>query len=128
MKTAKKPVKTKHYVTQDVKTKFRRTKAWKDLREKKKKEQKNDPITLKPLSKTYNLHHLNCDATQYTNISNEEHFIGLNSNSHDLVHFLWGNERCRKDWRQMIERLIQVLELMDKYYTGRNQNLNDSEE
>lgn len=118
MKVSKKPLKKKKVVTQDTKTKFRRTQAWKKLRDKIRKEQKVDPITLKPLSTTYNLHHLNVDPLKYTDISQPDHFLGLNSSTHDMVHLLWGDASKRKDWRSMVVRLIKILRLMDKLYSG----------
>ena len=75
MRVSKKPLKKKKVVTQDMKTKFRRTQAWKKLRDKIRKEQKLDPITLKPLATS-------------------------------------------KDWRSMVIRLIKILRLMDKLYSG----------
>ena len=84
----KKPIKKKK-VTQDEKTKFRRSKAWKELRDKIRDKQKVDPITEKPLSRTYNLHHGDLNPNNYTNISDETHFVGLNSTSHELLHFVY---------------------------------------
>lgn len=118
MRVSKKPLKKKKVVTQDMKTKFRRTQAWKKLRDKIRKEQKLDPVTLKPLSTSYNLHHLNVDPLKYTDISQPDHFLGLNSSTHDVVHFLWGDASKRKDWRSMVIRLIKILRLMDKLYSG----------
>lgn len=105
-------------VTQVDKTKFRRSAEWHKLRDKIKKQQKLDPITLKPLSRTYNLHHLNVDPQKYTVLDEPDHFIGLNSTTHTLVHFLWGDASKRKDWRSMVLRLIKILKLMDKFYSG----------
>lgn len=113
MRIAKKPVKIKKKVTQDIKTKFRRTKAWKDLRDKFKKEQKTDPITGKILSKTYNLHHGDLNPDHYTDISDTSHFIGLNSATHDVVHFFYGDSRAKKNWKSMVQKLIDILTWMD---------------
>jgi hypothetical protein len=113
MRISKKPIKKKKVVTQDLKTKFRRSKEWKKLREKIKSEQKLDPITQKPLSKTYNLHHGDLNPDHYTDISDETHFIGLNSTSHDLVHFVFGDSRNKKNWREIIARLVKICEWME---------------
>ena len=113
MKVSKKPLKKKKVVTQDIKTKFRRTAAWKKFRNKVKSEQKIDPITEKPLSNTYNLHHLDLNPEHYTDISNPDHFIGLNSSSHDIVHFAFGDSRTRKNWRRIVLNLIKVLKKME---------------
>lgn len=113
MRISKKPVKFKHTVSQDIKTKFRRSKEWKAFRNKIKKLQKDDPVTLKPLSNTFNLHHLVVDPDQYTDISQETHFIGLNSQTHEIIHWLWGDASKRKDWRGLIERIVKILITMD---------------
>lgn len=115
MKVAKKPLKKKHIISQDQKTKFRRTAAWKKFRNKVKASQKYDPITGKPLSNTFNLHHLDLNPDHYTDISNEDKFIGLNSTSHELVHFCFGDSRTKKNWRQIILNLIRICKLMEKY-------------
>lgn len=98
----------------DPKAQFRRTKEWKDFRDKIKKKQKKDPITDKPLTKNYNLHHLDLDSNHYTDISNETHFIGLNNQTHDVVHFFFGDGRVKKDWRNRVEKLVEILEIMEK--------------
>lgn len=103
--------------SQKDKTKFRKSKQWLDLRKSVRETQKLDPITEKPLSKTYNLHHGDLSPENYSNISDLSKFIGLNSQSHTLVHFLYGDDKKRKDWRKMIKNLIKILEWMD--------NLND---
>lgn len=114
MKTAKKPMKKVKKTPQSIKTKFRSSKQWRVFREKKKKEQVLDPITEKPLSKTFNLHHCCLDENKYTDISNEENFVGLNSQSHDVVHFFFGDVKRKKNWRKMVLNLIKILKKMDK--------------
>lgn len=109
-----KPVKIKKHETQSLKTKFRRTVKWKKFRDKKRKEQKNDYITEKPLSKTYNLHHLDLNSEHYENITNEDNFIGLNSLSHVVIHFFYGEEKTKKNWKRMVLKLIEILKRMDK--------------
>lgn len=108
----KKPIKKKK-VTQDEKTKFRRSKAWRELRDKIRDKQKVDPITEKPLSRTYNLHHGDLNPDNYTNISDETHFVGLNSTSHELLHFVYGDSRTKKNWRDILIRLMALCEWMD---------------
>jgi hypothetical protein len=39
----------------------------------------------------------------------------LNRQSHEVVHFFYGDERHKKDWRTMVKGLIEVLERMDSY-------------
>lgn len=107
----KKIVKKK--TTIDPKVQFRRSKEWHTFREKKRKEQKTDPITGSPLTKQYNLHHLDLDPKHYTNIEKEENFVGLNSTSHEVIHFFFGDSKNKKDWRTRIQRVIEILELME---------------
>ena len=46
-------------------------------------------MTLRPLRAGWNLHHLNLDEKDYTDISDETHFACLNKKTHDAVHFLY---------------------------------------
>ena len=97
--------------TQKMKTKLRNSKAWKDLRKRFKKEQKIDPITLKPLTNRFNLHHRNLDETHYCDLSNNEHFVALNPTSHDLVHFLF-NIVKREQGYDVLDRIKIELQKM----------------
>ena len=87
MKTKNKPKRSTK--AQSKKTKFRATKEWKEFRKALKEEQKIDPITLSKLYKSCNCHHMDLNAEHYTDISNKEHFVILNSTSHDMVHWLY---------------------------------------
>lgn len=119
MRNSKKPeTKKPKKVDQTAKTKFRRSPEWKKLRNQVKEEQKFDPITGKPLSTTYNLHHRNCNPDRYFDISDREKFIGVNSTTHDVLHYFWGDSRYRKDWRTMVMKLIHELKKMDLAYDG----------
>lgn len=98
----------------DPKVQFRRSKEWKTFREKLRKKQKKDPVTDSPLTKGFNLHHLDEDPKNYTDISDDSHFVGLNSMSHSVLHFLWGDAQHRNNWKERIERLKELCELMDE--------------
>lgn len=50
----------------------------------------------------------------YTDISDESHFVGLNSTTHAVLHFLWGDGARRYDWKKRLERLKDLCELMDE--------------
>ena len=96
--------------TQKTKKKFRQTKAWKQLRHDKNVEQKGtDPITLGKLSKTCNLHHLDLDEENYSQIDNKDNCILLNKVTHDMVHWLYKYQS--KD-KQFIDRLMEVVNRM----------------
>lgn len=97
----------------DPKVAFRRSAVWKKLRAKIKKQQKTDFITGNPLTRQYNLHHLDLNPQNYTNIEDESHFIGLNTMSHELVHFVFGDGKNRKDWRNRLKKLEEICLLME---------------
>lgn len=99
--------------TIDPKVQFRRSKEWKTFRNKIKKKQKIDPITGSPLTKTCNCHHLNLNPKHYTDIEKEENFVCLNSTTHAVIHWFYGDSKNRKDWKTRIKRVIEFLELMD---------------
>ena len=97
---------------QKIKRNFRASKAWKDLQRKKKTQQLGYcAVLMTKLTKTANLHHLNLDATKYTDLSNEDNFVYLSNKVHDCVHLLYGS-KC--GWRNAIGRLIAIFEKMDK--------------
>lgn len=75
---------------QKLKKRVRNSKAWRTLRHDKNVEQKGvDPITLKKLTKTANLHHMNMDISEYSNLENTEDFVMLNKMTHDTIHFCY---------------------------------------
>ena len=97
---------------QKIKRNFRASKAWKDLQRKKKIAQQGYcAVLMTKLTRTANLHHLNLDATKYTDLSNEDNFVYLSNKVHDCVHLLYGS-KC--GWRNAVERLIAIFEKMDK--------------
>lgn len=64
--------------------------AWKVFRSKmKKKASCIDWVTKKPLSKTWNLHHLDLRSEHYKDISDPERFMPLNEDTHEFVHWLY---------------------------------------
>ena len=70
-----------------------------------------DQLTMKPLRKGFNVHHLDMREEHYT-ILKEERFRPLNSDSHDCIHFLF---RYYKKDPFIIDRLRNLLDLMVKY-------------
>ena len=96
---------------QKMKRNFRASKAWKDLQRKKKIAQQGYcAVLMTKLTRTANLHHLNLDATKYTDLSNEDNFVYLSNKVHDCVHLLYGS-KC--GWRNAVGRLIAIFEKMD---------------
>ena len=96
------------------KKKVRQSKEWKELRELKLKEQKLDPITGKKILKGANCHHKCLDVEQYDNLS-PERFVLLNRQTHEILHWVYGDERQRKDWKSILKGLQELCEDMDKY-------------
>ena len=70
-----------------------------------------DQLTLKPLRKGFNIHHLDMREENYQ-VLVEERFRPLNSDSHDCVHFLY---RYYKKDPFILARLKEILDLMVKY-------------
>ena len=97
----------------DPKTQFRRSKEWRTFRLKLKKKQKKDPVTGSNLVKLCNCHHLDENPQNYTDISDESHFICLNPQTHVVIHYLWGDSQHRNNWKERLERLKELCELMD---------------
>ena len=93
---------------QKDKTRFRQSARWKRYRNYRKKD-KVDCITLKPLRRGWNLHHLDLDENNYEDLSDDSHFEPLNKKTHDTVHFLYGY--YVKD-KGILDRLADLLERM----------------
>lgn len=73
------------YLNQQEKSKFRETTKWKNFRKRLKEKRKVDAITGRKLTKTWNCHHERFDSRLYTEL-NEEYFLCLNNQMHDLLH------------------------------------------
>lgn len=95
------------------KNKFRASKKWKDWRIViYHKDMGKDYITGSKLYKGYHLHHLDLREKNYTNLDDENRFLSLNKQSHDLVH--WAYQYWIKD-EDFLKRLEQVLKWMKEY-------------
>lgn len=98
--------------TQKDKTKFRASKKWKEFRDRKRKEQKVDPITGAKLTRMANLHHLDLNKEHYEDLSDESHFVFLNQAMHKVVHALFLKSKPR-EWRKRVLALIKILKEME---------------
>ena len=68
---------------------FLKTKVWKEFRLKiAERDNKKDFLTGSRLLKGFNCHHFDMNKDNYKNL-NEEHFISLNKQSHEVLHFLY---------------------------------------
>lgn len=84
-KSKLKAARTKTSEAQIMKRKIRASPEWAELRTKLMKEQKIDPITLRPLTRSANCHHLDMNKENYGNLE-PSRFVMLNHNSHTLCH------------------------------------------
>ena len=95
---------------QKEKRNFRASKVWKAFRKKMMNKQKGlDPITKHKLYKFWNLHHrhVTADTDEYQDISNEEHYVCLNKQTHEMLHWLY---RYWKNDPEIIDRIVKELE------------------
>ena len=95
---------------QKEKRNFRASKIWKAFRKKIMNKQKGiDPITKHKLYKGWNLHHrhVSADTDEYQDISNEEHYVCLNKQTHEFLHWLY---RYWKNDPEIIDRIVKELE------------------
>lgn len=92
------------------KRKIRASAEWSELRETVKDEQKIDPISMKPLSKSFNLHHLSQDERYYDDLS-PERFVGLNSYSHDCIHYLYNIAEREGDYNVLDRVRLLIIEM-----------------
>lgn len=97
---------------QNWKKNFRSSKAWKEFRDKIKKKQINDPVTLQKLTIHANLHHMDLDEEHYMDLSNEDNFVFVNQKTHECIHYLFLKSKP-KEWRKRLMRLIPILEKME---------------
>lgn len=97
----------------EIKKAVRSTPEWRSLRKSKFDTQLIDPVTERPLAKNANLHHGDLNVEHYSNLS-PERFMLLNHDTHECVHFIYGNERVHKDWRRMLKNLEKICMWMDK--------------
>ena len=92
------------------KRKIRASAEWADLRNLIRDEQKIDPISMRPLTRSFNLHHLSQDERYYDDLSRER-FVGLNDYSHRCVHYLY-DIVVREDDYNVLERLRLIIQQM----------------
>ena len=98
----------------DIKNAVRKTKEWKEFRKHLIEKQKVSFISGKKLTKGANCHHLDLHLENY-GVFDEDHQVMLNRKDHELIHSVYGDERHRKDWRKIIERLTELCIMMDMY-------------
>lgn len=98
---------------QNLKSKFRSSKVWKEHRKKVyHKDGGKDYITGHKLLKGYNCHHLDLRSVNYKKLEDINHFISLNKQTHETVHFLY---RYYEKDPTVLDRLKEVLDKMKEY-------------
>ena len=98
---------------QYIKKKVRSGKEWKQLRIDISEEYDNtDPITLKPLRKGFNVHHLDESVENYGSLEDHSKFRPLNKSTHEILHAIY--TYYRKD-PKVLDRLKELLDLMVQY-------------
>ena len=103
--------KKKPKTSQQKKTAFRATRKWTKFRELLKMDRPFDELTLKPLRKGWNLHHMDLREENYEDLSDEDNFMCLNKMTHQLIHDGYRyyekdpefGERVLKCWERMYE-------------------------
>ncbi len=100
--------------TEKKKNKFRASQKWKKFRKDLKKKQKVDPITGSKLTPRAVCHHKDLRPENYEMVS-EERQVMLNPQSHDLIHYVYGDGNKYYDWRERLENLRKLCEEMDKF-------------
>ena len=96
--------------SQKKKNKFRSSKVWKLFRHKISVKQNGlDYITHAKLRKMSNLHHMDLNEKNYTNLDNEDNFVFINHNTHCWIHEIY--TYYKKD-PEVLERLKEVLDRM----------------
>lgn len=100
------------------KNSFRRTKRWADFRRHiRELFGDKDAITGEKLRKGWQLHHMDLDADNYSNLD-PDRFIPLNPGTHDLIHRLYTFIVYDKNGR--VDRMLE--------YIGKMRRLNSIEE
>lgn len=113
---AKKKKDTSVFSTQKDKTKFRRSKKWTTFRKHMRKKQSTDPITNYPLRAGCNLHHLDLNPNNYQDLSNESHFVFLNKQTHETIHWLFNYYQNDKDVLNRVKDMLdKMLEFTNTY-------------
>lgn len=107
-------------MTDEEKKKFRRSKPWSNFRQKmRRRYNKHDALTLKPLLHDWNLHHLDMDDRHYTDLSKEDKFLPVNKDTHKFIHWLF---RFYRHDPGIIQRLEAIMKLMLVYNPPRRRH------
>lgn len=105
-------------IQQKNKRKFRQSTKWKKFRNYLITRQKGiDIITGKKLCKGADCHHLDLNENNYSDLSNVDHFVMLNKQTHKYIHWLYNY--YKKD-PEIFKRLEQLLNKMKEINNEEN--------
>lgn len=111
-------------MTRNMKQKFRMSAVWKKFRQKIRRLVCCDYITRHPLTRSWNLHHLDMRDCNYTDISRMERFMPLNEGTHEFIHWLY---RLWVKDASVLRRIETVLGLMYEYtHDNKKEGCNDN--
>lgn len=99
-------------MTKEDKAKFRKSPKWKAFRKKIYAVCPRDTITKKLLRRDWNLHHIDMNDKNYTDLSDSHKFTPLNKDTHEFVHWLF---RLYRHDKCVIDRLKKLMEAMYNY-------------
>lgn len=95
---------------------WRQRKVWKEFRSTLGKQRKVDELTGTKLYKRFNLHHMIMTDSEeiYTNLSNPDNFMCLNTKTHDFLHFAFDQQRKDPEFlnrfNQAVLKMIKLTE------------------
>ena len=98
---------------QKAKKRFRQSAKWLKFRKYiADKFGKKDAISGFPLRKGWNLHHISLDEGKYEDITNEDNFIPLNKQLHEVLHICYKYQSKDSGFldrlRKYVEKMIQI--------------------
>lgn len=95
-------------MTQQEKSKFRKTKKWQAFRKRLQYHYQKDYLTHKPLRAGWNAHHLCMKEEEYEQLGLDR-LIPLNKQSHKFIHFVY--TYYNKD-PEVLDRLAEIMQRM----------------
>ena len=98
---------------QKAKKRFRQSAKWLKFRKYiADKFGKKDAISGFPLRKGWNLHHISLDEGKYEDITNEDNFIPLNKQLHEVLHICYKYQSKDSGFfdrlRKYVEKMIEI--------------------
>ena len=99
---------------QRMKRNFRNTSVWKKFKSHLKTERKVDALTNKPLRAGWNCHHMDLNDKNYTDLTDETHFLTLNKMSHDMLHTILRYALTDPGFMERLEKIVEEHKKINK--------------